>query len=46
MAKSRHRKAESLRICFHPNGEDMAAVTAFPAPGAMSALGAVPVPDI
>jgi len=33
MAESRHRKADCLRIYFHPNGEDMAAVTASSAPG-------------
>jgi hypothetical protein len=33
MAKSRHRKADSLRVYFHPSGEDIAAVTASLAPG-------------
>jgi integrase/recombinase XerC len=33
MAKSRHRKADSLRVYFHPSGEDTAAVTALLAPG-------------
>ena len=33
MAKSRHRKADSLRVYFHPTGEDIAALTAFLAPG-------------
>lgn len=33
MAKSRHRKADSLRMYFHPTGEDIAALTAHLAPG-------------
>jgi len=33
MAKSRHRKADSLLICFHPTGEDVATLTALLAPG-------------
>jgi hypothetical protein len=33
MAKSRHRKADSLRIYFHPTGEDVSGLTALLAPG-------------
>ncbi|GAA4973907.1 site-specific integrase [Yinghuangia aomiensis] len=33
MAKSRHRKADSLRIYFHPTGDDVAALTTLLAPG-------------
>jgi hypothetical protein len=33
MAKSRHRKADSLRIYFHPTSDDIAALTTLLAPG-------------